>query len=257
MFMPTIADEIVFSGNTTICSNKTAARRLVLEAPMPETGERDWYELWIGSAFLATLLVKVAVANFGLSLMELADPFVVCAGEYLGLPVASSSINENKDKLWASVLKSKRRSLFVASLSRVVCWGFVMHACLFNMFAAVYDGTNSSTTTSVELAIEQRDKNVLAGCLAFAVAVALTGAYVIRGLQESVQERKTRRQSELEATDEDELENNDSGHENDEAGSSDGRQNGASLFQSEPCVADDFIEEEMVEAEDSTAMILH
>lgn len=198
-------DDIVFHGNASICSNKTAARRLILEAPMPEQGDKDWYDLWIASAFLATLLVKVAVANFGVSLMELADPFSVCAGEYLGLPVSSSTLNENRDQLWSAVLKSKRRSLFVASLSRTVCWGFVMHACLFNMFAAVYDGSGA-TRTSAELAIEQRDKNVLAACLGFAITVALTGIYVIRKIHERIQDMQiTKPSSELEATDEEEF----------------------------------------------------
>ena len=59
---------LVYHGNTSICTNKTAALKLLLEAPAPEHEDRDWYELWIASGFLSTLLVKIAAANFGLSL---------------------------------------------------------------------------------------------------------------------------------------------------------------------------------------------
>lgn len=193
---------LVYLGNASICANKTAAIQLLLEAPAPEHGERDWYDLWIASGFLATLLVKIAVANFGLALMSLADPFVVCAGEFLGFPWTTTA--RDKSSTMDIVVASKRRSLLVAALSKTVFWGFVMHLCLFNMFAAVYEGVGEET--SVEESLTERDKNVMKGCLGFTAMVAVSGFFIVRQFRKSLSRRKKKRQaSEVEATDEDEM----------------------------------------------------
>ena len=183
---------LVYQGNHSICTNKIAARKLILEAPAPQHGDPDWYDLWIASGFLATLVVKIAVANFGLALMALADPFVVCAGEYLGLPGTSMDSG-----IMSAILKSKRRSLLVVALSKSVFWGFVMHFCLFNMFTAAYVGVGEET--AIEEALNDRDKRVLLGCLYFAMSVAGVGIYVIGKIRESMAKQRSQ---DAESTDE-------------------------------------------------------
>ena len=196
--------DLVYLGNSSICTNKTAALQLLLEAPAPEHGERDWYELWIASGFLATLVIKIAVANFGLALMTLADPFVVCGGEFLGFPWTTEA--GDRGDAMAAVVVSKRRSLLVAALSKTVFWGFVMHACLFNMFAAVYEGVGEET--KVEESMTERDKNVLKGCLGFAAMVAALGLVIVGQFKKSSRKLKRKRQSsEVEATDDDDDDN--------------------------------------------------
>ena len=66
MFVPD--DSMEFFGNSTICTNGTQARKLVLESA-PDS-HMDWWDLWVASGFLAILVVKFAVANYGLALMH-------------------------------------------------------------------------------------------------------------------------------------------------------------------------------------------
>ena len=51
---------LVYHGNTSIFTNKTAALKLLLDTPAPEHKDCDWYKLWIASGFLSMLLVKIA-----------------------------------------------------------------------------------------------------------------------------------------------------------------------------------------------------
>jgi hypothetical protein len=188
---------VSYFGNSSICIDDEAARQLVLEAPEMNA---DWYDLWVASGFLATLLVKIAVANFGLSLMKLADPFVVCAGEFLWMPtefgmdiqsadgqrerVLLDSLGGRGQSLAPSVLQqwyaSKRRALFHIGLSKAFLWGLLMHLSLVNLFFAVYDeiGENSSLGQS----LERHDILVLGACLSFAAFVAFIGVHTICSL---------------------------------------------------------------------------
>ena len=132
-----------------------------------------WYELWLASGFLATLLIKFAVANFGLSLMELADPFVVCAGEFLwmappatmGTSTTTSArrprLNDSRgsgealstrqileafdeqgralpDEMVQTWFKTKQRSLVHVGFSKTLFWGILVHLCMVNLFLSVY-----------------------------------------------------------------------------------------------------------------------
>lgn len=185
-------EDIEFLGNNTICTNGTIARKLVFESA-PES-ETDWLDLWISSGFLAIIVIKFAVANYGLSLMSLADPFVVCAGEFLWIPTdlgmeiqtAEGSkehvqflkaFDERGKALPTELLekwfRSKRRALVHIGLSRTVFWGFIVHLCMFNLFVAVQEEIGEDT--SLGMVLQHRDFIVLTVCLCFAALVVTIG----------------------------------------------------------------------------------
>lgn len=183
--------EISFLGNNSICTNRTAARKLIWEARYDEEGdstssfETDWYNLWITSGFLATLFVKVAVANFGLSLMALADPFIVCAGEFLWIP----NVNQIESQEW---FRTKQRALFHVGLSRTLFWGTVVCLCMINLFCSVYQEAYKDVDLAEEdlpqlyQMLEQRDIVVLGGCLGTAFAVIALGSYFVSRLNQDM-----------------------------------------------------------------------
>ena len=179
-------------GNNTICTNGTIARKLVFESA-PDS-DVDWLDLWIGSGFLAIIIIKFAVANYGLSLMSLADPFVVCAGEFLWIPTDLGmeiqttegskehvqflkAFDERGKALPTELLekwfRSKRRALVHIGLSRTVFWGFIVHLCMFNLFVAVQEEIGNNNDLGEML--QHRDFIVLTVCLCFAAVVVTLG----------------------------------------------------------------------------------
>jgi hypothetical protein len=208
MYMP--HENITFLANSSICTNSTASRRLVWESHGDvNSSQGQWYDLWIASGFIATLLIKVAMANFGLALMELADPFVVCAGEFLWMPTsfgsgrqlstrasgANRQILEAFDEQGRSLpsemvrtwFQAKQRALFHCALSKVLFWGFLVHLCLVNLFESVYKEVYEGYVVArgappFYALLEERDLKVLAGCLVATGAVLILGVFVIRYL---------------------------------------------------------------------------
>jgi hypothetical protein len=191
--------DVTFLGDTWICTNGTAARKLVFESD-PET-ETDWWDLWVASGFLSIIIVKFAVANYGLSLMTLADPFVVCAGEFLWVPTdlgmeiqTSDGTTERIQFLQAfdergralptemleKWFRSKQRALVHIGLSQTVFWGFLVHLCMFNLFVAVQEEMGEDS--SIGMILQHRDNVVLGVCLIFAAFVVLLGYRAIAHL---------------------------------------------------------------------------
>jgi hypothetical protein len=208
MYMP--HENITFLGNSSICTNSTASRRLVWESHGDvNKSEGHWYDLWIASGFIATVLIKVAIANFGLALMELADPFVVCAGEFLWMPTSfgngrqlrTTGSGGNRQILEAfdeqgralpsemvnTWFKAKQRALFHCALSKVLFWGLLVHVCLVNLFESVYKEVYEGYVVAEDapplyVLLEKRDLTVLAGCLVATGVVLILGVLIIRSL---------------------------------------------------------------------------
>lgn len=156
----------------------------------------------MASGFLATLVVKFAVANYGLSLMALADPFAVCAGEFLWVPTDLGmeikteqgaietfkfleAFDERGRALPTEMLEkwfnSKRRALVHIALSRTVLWGFLVHLCMFNLFVTVQEEIGD--VTSIGMILRHRDTVVVSVCLGFTCLVVVFGCKAIRALQ--------------------------------------------------------------------------
>ena len=209
-------DNIAFLGNSSICSNFTESRRLVWESTMDADAQTDhWYELWLASGFLATLMIKFAVANFGLSLMELADPFVVCAGEFLWMaPPASMEGSRSRgsssnyantstrqmleafdeqgralpNKMVQTWFKTKQRSLVHVGFSKTLFWGIIVHLCMINLFLSVYQEVSATINQAIFVGaeipsyyemLEENDRLVLAYSLGCAAVVSVLGIYFV------------------------------------------------------------------------------
>ena len=83
-------EDIVYLGNRSLCLDSDYQQELALQAPNKEA---DWSEianLWISSGLVASFLVKIAMTNFAIELLKLADPFVTCGGEFSKLMCSSS-----------------------------------------------------------------------------------------------------------------------------------------------------------------------
>ena len=77
-----------FLGNETICVDRDYSRQEILVA---DESDLSFWEAWIMSGLVANLLIKIAVTNFGVSLLKLADPFCTCGGTYECPPLAICS----------------------------------------------------------------------------------------------------------------------------------------------------------------------
>jgi hypothetical protein len=86
VFLP--VDGMVFSGNLTVCQDAELAREIVLklEDTSKFSGGGDIKGMWLETGLLATLVIKFVMANFVISLLKIADPFVVCRGEFMWIP---------------------------------------------------------------------------------------------------------------------------------------------------------------------------
>lgn len=118
-----------FLGDTTVCSDLVEAERLIL-ATSPEATVNFW-ELWIASGLIASLLFKVVLANLGLALYWLADPLSRCGGTYEYPSEQTVSTRTGME------LKSKTiAGLDGISLKWAIVWFVAVKLCLLNLFTA-------------------------------------------------------------------------------------------------------------------------
>lgn len=135
-----------FLGNETICIDRDYARQEVLVAD--ETDLSLW-ELWISSGLLANLLVKIAIANFGIALLKLADPFCICEGTYESPPTAAQKQGEEQEQPATSIFvdnqvkADKAAALKAIAMRESLIWGFITNSCLLSLLvvaASNFDG---------------------------------------------------------------------------------------------------------------------
>jgi hypothetical protein len=130
-----------FLGDETICVDKNYARQEILVAS--DTGLSFW-ELWLSSGLLASLLVKFAIANFGIALLRYADPLCICNGRYESPPKAMNSNANNEEREEAetfldvdeSIKKDKIRALKAVALRQCLIWGIITNSSLVTLVVA-------------------------------------------------------------------------------------------------------------------------
>lgn len=124
-----------FLGNETICLDRDYAREEILVAD--DTGLSFW-EIWIASGLLANLLIKIAIANFGVALLKLADPFCTCEGTYECPPIAKSQGQDQEQtnpSLFVDehVKMDKAAGLKALAIRETLIWGFLTNSCLLSL----------------------------------------------------------------------------------------------------------------------------
>ena len=128
--------DTLFLGNENICTNATYAREEILIAE--DIGLSFW-ELWIASGHFAKLIVQVAITNFGLALLKLADPFCLCKGTYESPPANMSGRKCNDaeismvadDKIsLEEITEDKAADLKALAIRESLIWGFLANSSL-------------------------------------------------------------------------------------------------------------------------------
>jgi hypothetical protein len=170
--------DISWLGIKTICEDSEMARTIVLQAP---DSEFSGYELWIESGLFATIILKFTMANFIISLLKIADPFVVCAGRFVWIPAkfGLSSGGLNKDKLFADFKNTKEGSLYFINLRGAIFWGFTMHWALWNLMSTAY------TTSASDGGIDEAGIAVLQFSMIVAAIVVTIGLSIMFCLKKS------------------------------------------------------------------------
>ncbi len=129
-----------FLGDETICSSEELARDEILVA---NDSNLSFWQLWITSALLATLIVKVALTNFAIALLRYADPFSSCGGKY-ECPPSLSKQNQSEDTDTSTTssnsdsefVQSKVTELKAIAIRDSIIWGFIANASLVSLFLA-------------------------------------------------------------------------------------------------------------------------
>lgn len=158
---------VQFKGNTSVCQDTELARQIILQAPASEFSGPD---LWLQSGLVSALVIKCVVANFVIALLRVADPFVVCNGEFMWIPAKFGlGIDpHDKSKVFASFKTTKEASMWYINFRDLLWWGLIMHLALWNLMSAAY-------TKSIETGVTNDDIAVMRLALIVAGVVATLG----------------------------------------------------------------------------------
>eukprot|EP00558_Chaetoceros_sp_UNC1202_P011320 CAMPEP_0197233766 /NCGR_PEP_ID=MMETSP1429-20130617/1743_1 /TAXON_ID=49237 /ORGANISM="Chaetoceros sp., Strain UNC1202" /LENGTH=671 /DNA_ID=CAMNT_0042692073 /DNA_START=94 /DNA_END=2109 /DNA_ORIENTATION=- len=129
-----------FLGNERICTDFEYSRDEILVSD--DTG-LSWWELWMKSGLLASLLVKFSIVNFGVALLKLADPFYICNGSYESPPELlnqdlSEEGGESRTLLHVdnTIKDNKIAALQAIAFRDCLFWGFLTNCSLLSLVIA-------------------------------------------------------------------------------------------------------------------------
>jgi hypothetical protein len=114
-----------FLGNTTVCDDPQYAQEKYFSAPSTEP---DLFSIWISSGIVATLFIKIVMANFGIALLHYMDPLSFHDGEY-EYPkqiVGDLVMQEAREKTTIQLLRA-------SALRGCLVWGIILHSCIVNL----------------------------------------------------------------------------------------------------------------------------
>ena len=120
-------EAVPFLGNLTTCQDDDFARKEIMKLNAASTV--SWWDVWISSGVLASILLSAGVANLGVSLVHLADPLMVCNGRYEGPPL-NFNFQEQDVK---ALMREKIVGLKMSALGGVVFWGSFMNLLMLNI----------------------------------------------------------------------------------------------------------------------------
>ena len=136
-----------FRGNLTTCEDNSFVREEILD--MHESSNVNWWQIWISSGVLASILLKAGVANFGVSLVRLADPFMICDGKYIGPP---SNLNFQRSEL-QELTQAKKDALRIAGLGGVFLWGLFMNLMMANIIISILSSDDAESISEGDAAV--------------------------------------------------------------------------------------------------------
>ena len=177
-------EETEFIGNRTLCLSEEDMRAMAVKAPSTEFDFESMANLWISSGLLASFLVKIAMSNFSVGLMLLADPFVTCSGEFLWIPtqLGSGLGGRDKNEVFRGFKSNKLGTLRNLYMRSNLIWGTIFHWCLYSLTATAFAAAGKD--------VEVSDTDVLI------LSVTLAGSAIVIILSccwRAVLWRKTRR----------------------------------------------------------------
>lgn len=132
-----------FLGNETICVDREYAMNEVLVA---SEADLNFWELWIASGLLANLVVKIAIAQFGVALLKVADPFTSCKGMYECPPTLNQNDGEHELFVDGRVKEIKEAALRTLAIRESIIWGFISNSCLLSLVVVAIANVNNFKT---------------------------------------------------------------------------------------------------------------
>jgi hypothetical protein len=166
-------EEPTFLGNLTSCESYDFVRQEIIE--LSEASTITWWDVWIHSGVLASLLLSPVVANFGLGLAKLADPFMICDGKYEGPP---SGFNFQDSEVIA-LMDEIGISMKISAFGRVVLWGIFLNVLLLNVILGKMEDDE-------EFAVTVEDAVVAGFILAISVVTVFVAARADRLLSKRI-----------------------------------------------------------------------
>ena len=133
-----------FLGNTTLCRNPYFAKEVFLGSSSSDSN-LNWWELWISTGLLATLLEKTCVANFCVATLFLEDPLSKCGGQYEGPP--SHHAFGNSFSMYELKAMCEQNLQMVAA-RKAILWGGLANLFLLNIVASNMHSNNGSDVSS-------------------------------------------------------------------------------------------------------------
>jgi hypothetical protein len=181
-----------FLGNMVVCNDNNFVREKILD--LSETSSISWWDVWIRSGILATILLSPAVANFGISLAKLADPLMTCDGKYEGPPKGYNYEISELDTLRERIIFS----LKISATGRMIFWGLMVNGIVLNIVLGkerVDEGPNSGGSDAL---------------IAVIILVLAIGAFLVASKADQLLSRKVLLIEEMHYGDEDGEEDEDS-----------------------------------------------
>lgn len=96
---------------------------------LSELSTISWWGIWVSSGVLAHIILPMAVARFGVSVVRLADPFMSCDGKYVG-PPKGFQFNESGVE---GLMKKTKEDLILAAKGRVLFWALFTNVLMLNI----------------------------------------------------------------------------------------------------------------------------
>ena len=151
--------DMPFFGNVTICTDPSYARTMLHP---PETSATMW-DVWIKTGLLATFFVKIAMSNFAVALLRVADPFSICNGKFECPPERYSLLARTQDLL--EMKEDKEAILTALGVRSAIFWGLLTNLSLVNIFLGEFMNQGGGIDLSV---IEKSDAMLFGAFIAVA-----------------------------------------------------------------------------------------